>query len=85
MSAGASQGYIVNLFAFGLIMIGCGKIWDIFGQTVNKLIGMGMMSQDGANTFGLLTIIFYGIGILFLIAGGYNVIIESRRDSTRQV
>jgi hypothetical protein len=85
MSAGSSQGYIVNLFAFGLIMIGVGKIWDLFGSTVNKLSVMGMMTQDGANTFGLLTLCFYGLGILFLLAGGYNVILEGRRGSTRQV
>lgn len=85
MSAGSSQGYIINLFAFGLIMIGVGKIWDLFGDTVNRLILMGMMTQDGSNTFGLLTICFYALGIMFLLAGGYNVIIEGRRNSTRQV
>ena len=85
MSAGSSQGYIINLFAFGLIMIGVGKIWDLFGGTINKLTLMGMTTQDGVNTFGLITICFYGLGILFLLASGYNVIIEGRRDSTRQV
>jgi hypothetical protein len=37
------------------------------------------------NTFHLLTICFYAMGILFLIASGYNLIVESKRDRGRNV
>jgi hypothetical protein len=32
-----------------------------------------------------LTICFYAMGILFLIASGYNLIVESKRDRGRNV
>lgn len=85
MGSGTNQGFVVNLFAFGTIMIAIGKAWDLLGQTVNTMIANGWMTQDGANTFSLLSIIFYSLGFLFLIAGGYNVIVESKRDSDRGV
>jgi len=85
MSSGATQGFIINLFAWGTICIAIGKAWDLLGQTMNKLNSLGLTTQDSMNTFSLLTICFYAMGILFLIASGYNLIVESKRDRGRNV
>lgn len=85
MAAGSSQGFIINLFVWGTLCIAIGKAWDILGQTLNTLNGLGLTTQDSMNTFFLLTICFYAMGTLFLIASGYNLIIESKRTRGRNV
>ncbi|MFA6258245.1 MAG: hypothetical protein WCX79_00935 [Candidatus Paceibacterota bacterium] len=85
MSSGATQGFIINLFAWGTICIAIGKAWDLLGNTMNNLNSLGLTTQDSMNTFHLLTICFYAMGILFLIASGYNLIVESKRDRGRNV
>lgn len=84
MSSGAMQGFIINLFAWGVICIAIGKAWDMLGATMNNLNSLGLTTQDSMNTFHLLTMCFYVLGILFLIASGYNLIVESKRDRSRQ-
>lgn len=84
MSAGATQGFVINLFAWGVICLAIGKAWDLLGATMNNLNSLGLTTQDSMNTFYLLTMCFYTLGILFLIASGYNLIVESKRDRSRQ-
>jgi hypothetical protein len=83
MSAGPGIGYIINLFVWGAVCIAIGKAWDILGSTMNKLNAMGLTTQDSMNVFFILTMAFYGSGIMFLIAGGYNVIVENKKDNSR--
>lgn len=85
MSAGASQGFIINLFAWGVICLAIGKAWDLLGAAMNQMNGLGLTTQDSMNTFSILTICFNSLGILFLIASGYNLIIESKREYGRNV
>ena len=85
MAAGSAQGFIINLFVWGTLCIAIGKAWDILGQTMNNLNSLGLTTQDSMNTFYLLTICFYAMGILFLIASGYNLIVESKRSRGRNV
>jgi hypothetical protein len=66
-------------------MVGLGKVWDILGQVVNYEISLGFQTQDGANTFSMISIVFYALGTLFLLAGGYNVIAESKKYRNRGV
>lgn len=85
MSAGASQGFIINLFAWGVICLAIGKAWDLLGTAMNTMNNLGLTTQDSMNTFFLLTICFNSLGMLFLLASGYNLIIESKKDYGRNV
>ena len=85
MSSGATQGFIINLFAWGTICIAIGKSWYLLGSAMNNLNSLGLTTQDSMNTFYILTMCFYVLGIMFLIASGYNLIVESKRDRGRNV
>ena len=84
MGSGTLIGFAVNMFAIGFILVGVGKLWDKLGSTMNYLNSIGMATQMGMDTANLITIIFYASGMICIIAGVLNVIIESKRDFTRR-
>lgn len=85
MSSGASSGFWINIAAFGFLMIGFGAVWDKLTTGVNTINGMGLMNQSAMNTWSMLGICVYASGFLFLLASGYNLFIESKRESDRGV
>lgn len=85
MSSGASSGFWINVAAFGFLMIGFGAVWDKLTIAVNSINSMGLLNQQAMNTWSMLGLCVYAAGFLFLLASGYNLFIESKRDADRGV
>lgn len=85
MSSGASTGFWINVAAFGFLMVGFGAVWDKLTTAVNTINGYGLMNQQAMNTFSMLGICVWASGFIFLIASGYNLFIESKREGDRGV
>jgi hypothetical protein len=79
-----SIGFWINIFFVGLVIVGLGKAVDVLTSAYNNMAPMGITSQAGSNTFFMLTIMFYAVGFLFLLASGVNIIINARNTSNNE-
>jgi hypothetical protein len=68
-----SMGYILNLFVMGIVLCALGAAIDYFIPLANTLSDMGLMTQGGMDLTWQLTLCFYALGFIFMLAGGINI------------
>lgn len=77
-------GFWINLFVVGWVLMALGAAVSYLIPQVNQLTALGMTSQNGVNTFNMLTILFYVFGFVFLLASGINIVVNARRKVNNQ-
>jgi predicted lysophospholipase L1 biosynthesis ABC-type transport system permease subunit len=85
MSARIIGNLFINIFFIGATGIGIGYAIDNLFPVANKLIAMGLVTQDAANTLNMLLWAFYASFFVIAFAMVLNAVVHARDTQSGEV